>query len=155
MIERCDDYRRVRKLIDANTAPDGAPWILPLGENTYYLIERDDAGDAGVLGLISDYDDTCAGLSCGPVESRFLIHIVMGPRCRGVYAIKSGLNAIGWMFENTHARDIVACAPCDQRHVRVIPSAAGLRYAGTQLGCHLYHIDRPLYRRLKEDPRWA
>ncbi len=133
MIERSFDYRRIKRISDANPVPILGPWEIIASIEYFYLIEKQHNKDLGAWAMVPD-----------PFRAlRYLMHSALGPQCRGRRAIVSGLEAIRWLFANTYARDIVAPVPLTLRHAHAIPRAAGLRDMGTNIeGYRLYYADR-------------
>ena len=97
-LERTQDYRRVKRITDANPMADSPPWTLVISSDFIYLIETDGDKDLGLWVF-------------EPEEDHYLMHSAMTPECRGRNAIESGLNAIGWLFENRDVNAILAPVP--------------------------------------------
>ena len=132
-IERTFDYRRVKKITDANPA-GGLAWQIIISRDYVYLIEVAKGSDVGVW---------C--FEPNPDQARcYYLHAAMTYRCRGRYAIISGLNAIKWLFDANMADHVIAPVPVSLRHARVIPRAAGLAPMGFRDGNQLYWMDRTL-----------
>lgn len=85
MIERCEDYRRLNRLMER----------VMISHDVFYLVERDGNEDIGVW-CLHEWQD---GL---------LMHADMGEKCRGKAARDSGRNALRWIAENTGFSKIYA-----------------------------------------------
>lgn len=137
MIERVTDYRRVKKITDANPISSDNPWQILALDDVFYLVEVEDGEDLGVWCLEPETGMRSHG--------RYLMHSAMGPRCKGKRAVESGLDAIGWLFEHTDADVVVAPVPAELRHARLIPLTAGLSPIGEHNGSKLYMMDREMH----------
>lgn len=133
MIERTQDYRRVKRITAANPMSEDNPWQLTISIDFIYLIEVQGGEDVGVWCF--EPDDECG----------YLMHTAMTPACRGKDAIKSGLDAIGWLYANTDADQIIAPVPARLRHAQLIPRNAGLEYMGAEGGIKFYKMTRDLF----------
>lgn len=132
-LERTQDYRRVKRVADANPMKDRDEWNLVISSRYIYLIENDGENDLGAWCF-------------EPHEDRYLMHAAMGPDCRGRKAIDSGLDAIGWMFENSDIDAILAPVPKRLRHAQIIPQRAGLKVYDEDDSIRTYIMTRKMYR---------
>lgn len=139
MIERTEDYRRVKRITAANPMSEDNPWDLVISHDFYYLIEVKDGKDVGVWCFEPD-----------PAHG-YLMHTAMTPECRGRAAVASGLNAIDWLYENTSANGIVAPVPAELKHAQRIPIAAGLEFMGEKDGVKFYEMNRQLFARIRRE----
>jgi hypothetical protein len=139
MIERTEDYRRVKRITAANPMSEDSPWELIISNDLFYLIEVQDGQDVGVWCFEPDPD------------LGYLMHTAMTPACRGRNAIKSGLNAIGWLYDNTDAEQIIAPVPVHLRHAQLIPRNAGLEYMGGNEKVKYYKMTRDLFAEITKE----
>jgi len=145
MIEHCTDYRRVKRLADANPISEDKPWKLAIWRDVKYLIETDDdtGEDLGVWCFEPDDEK----------ENGFLMHAAMGPKCRGKRAVSSALDAISWLFDNTDACGIIAPINVKTRGACVIAISTGLKPMGEHGDMRRYYIDRSLYADVRKGYR--
>jgi len=121
MIERCLDYRRVKRL---------APWPLCISDTVYYLVDVEEGEDIGVWFF-------------HPNNNSLQIHVNMKEGHRGRRAAQSGRECFGWMFEHTSTKKIVAAIPKDYREVHVMARHVGMTFDGIDArGCRCYSLDR-------------
>lgn len=137
-IERTEDYRRVKRLVDANPIDQESEWKLTISRDVFYLIEVQDGEDVGVW----CFDPTENG--------DYEMHAAMSKACRGKAAVTSGLDAIRWIYENTDANTIIAPVPEYLKYAQRIPIAAGLVYEGMKHGRKIYKMQRELFNELSE-----
>lgn len=137
MIERTEDYRRVKRITAANPMSRDNPWNLVVSSDYFYLLEVQNGQDVGVWCFEPD------------AEHGYLMHTAMTPECRGRDAVKSGLSAIRWLYENTDADQIIAPVPASLRHAQLIPRSAGLRFLGEKDGTKFHQMDRELFADLE------
>lgn len=110
MIERCMDYRRIKKLVD---------WPLTISSKVIYLIET--GSIKGVdLGVWSFFENS------GGYE----IHADM--KIKGQRAVDSGKAAFKWIFDNTDAEFIKAEILKERRDVCGMALLSGMESLGTQ-----------------------
>lgn len=129
MIEHCKDFRRVKKLTDANPMKDHGPWRLSIARDIFYLVEVEDGKDIGAWAF-------------EPYEDGYQMHAAMSDDCRGRKAVASGLDAIAWLFGNTDANAVYAGIPVELKHAHAIPRAAGLRFIGIKDDLRCYEMRR-------------
>ena len=129
MLEHCKDFRRVKKLTDANPMKGRGPWQLSISREIFYLVEVEDEKDIGAWAFV-------------PHEEGYQMHAAMSDDCRGRKAVSSGLNAIAWLFANTEANSVYAGIPVELKHAHVIPRAAGLKFIGVKDGLRCYEMRR-------------
>lgn len=139
MIERTEDYRRVKRITAANPMSEDRPWHLTISSDLFYLIEVQDGQDVGVWCFEPDPD------------LGYLMHTAMTPACRGKAAVASGLDAIRWLYENTDATQIIAPVPVRLRHAQLIPRAAGLEYVGENEKMKYYKMTRDLFAEIAKE----
>ncbi len=106
MIERCFDYRRIKKF---------PAWHVLISDEVYYLMEIKCGKDLGLWTFHPWFD----GL---------LIHANVGDECRGRDAVASAKDAFKWIFENTGCRKIYAAIPNDKRPAQFVASWAGMTW---------------------------
>ncbi len=106
MIERCFDYRRIKKFPE---------WKVQVSSEIFYLMEIQDGKDLGVWTLHKGFDG-------------MLIHASLGDRCRGANVVKSAKAVFRWIFENTDCKAIYACIPNDKRPAQFVASWAGMTW---------------------------
>lgn len=140
MIQHTQDYRRVKRIADANPRGDEIPWKLVVSSDYIYLMEVKDQRDIGVW-CLEPYTKQ---------HGAYAIHVAMSPECRGKHAVHSGLDAICWAFENTDCEAIYGHTPTWLRHAQVIPRAVGMEFLGEEDGCKVYLMTRERFSRLKE-----
>lgn len=136
-LERTQDYRRVKRVTDANPMQDRDEWNLVISSRYIYLVENDGEKDVGVWCF-------------EPHEDVYLMHTAMTKDCRGKKAIDSGLNAIGWLFENSEVDAILAPVPKRLRHAQIIPRRAGLKVYDDDGRIRTYIMTRDMYREKQE-----
>lgn len=112
MIEHTRDFRRVKRLSDANPPFGLDPWDIKIQHDVFYLVEKNKK-DIGVWCF-------------EPHEEGYLMHAAMGPECRGGKAVSSALDAIDWFFTNTSNDHFFAAVPEQYKHVHVICRNTGL-----------------------------
>ncbi len=138
MIERTQDYRRVKALTLANPAEGVPEWELIVSRDFFYLIEVQGGVDVGVWAFEPEEHGV------------YSMHTAMSPDCRGKAAVVSGLSAIKWLYDNTKADKIIAPVPKRLKHAQRIPISAGLVYDGMQEDRKIYKMDRILFNKLGE-----
>lgn len=122
MIERCQDYRRIKKFPD---------WPLWISSRVYYLIEVKDGIDLGVW--------TFEPAAKSNID--FTIHASLGEDCRGKDAIGSARQAFHWMFMNTDCAHIHASIPNDKRHAQFMASWSGMKLQSSDKKRRNYKIE--------------
>ena len=138
MIERTQDYRRVKRLAVENPMDEETPWDFSISRKVFYLIEVKDGKDVGVWAFEPEEHGV------------YSMHTAMSPDCRGKAAVVSGLSAIKWLYDNTKADKIIAPVPKRLKHAQRIPISAGLVYDGMQEDRKIYKMDRILFNKLGE-----
>lgn len=136
-LERTKDYRRVKNITDQNPIDEQVEWQLVISSRYIYLVENDGEKDVGVWCF-------------EPYEGRYLMHTAMTKDCRGKKAIDSGLNAIGWLFENSEVDAILAPVPKRLRHAQIIPRRGGLKVHHEDDRIRTYIMTRDMYRDKQE-----
>ena len=106
MIERCLDYRRIKKFPE---------WNIWISSEVFYLMEIENGEDLGVWIV-------------HPSNHRILIHACMGEKCKGRKAVESAKNAFKWVFENTEISKIYAIISNTKRPAQFVASWAGMKY---------------------------
>lgn len=104
MIERCQDYRRVKKFLASD---------MVVSDKIIYLMETKDDKDLGVWTM-------------DPFLDGFNVHAKMGPECRGRKAVASLRAAFEWVFENTGHDKIYAAIPNSKRAAQMVASWSGM-----------------------------
>lgn len=120
MIERCMDYRRVKKLVE---------WPLVISSEIIYLIDRVEDMDRGLW-------------SFEPEGEGMKIHADLQPGCRGRKAIESAKEAFKWIFENTKAAFIYAGIPANNRAACYVATWAGMKTLGVNDNIKAFKIKR-------------
>ena len=119
MIERCFDYRRIKKFPE---------WKVQVSREIYYLMEIQDGKDLGVWTLHEGFDG-------------MLIHASLGEGCRGRDAVNSARNAFHWIFDNTFCTKIYACIPNDKRPAQLVAKWAGMAWQYNDEDKRYYKIE--------------
>ena len=132
MIEHSREFRRIKKISETNPAEGIGSWDINISQKVFYLMEVEKGRDTGVWCF-------------EPHEEGYLMHAAMGPLCRGAKAVESGLNAMGWLFENTGCDTVIAAVPVELRHAHVIPRQAGLKFIEIRDGCRCSVMRRKDY----------
>jgi len=115
MIERCLNYRRIKRLVD---------WPLVISSKYIYLLETLNGQDKGVWSFFVHPD-------ADPVTGNgYVVHVDMQKDFRGKKVIESGKRAAKWIFKNTEADFIKAEIPKDRMHVRLIANRVGMTSIG-------------------------
>ena len=133
MISHTTDYRRVKRITDANPMEADNPWRLTISREIYYLIEvQENCKDVGVWAF-------------EPHDGGYCMHTAMTRDCRGRKAVRSGLDAIGWLFNHTVAQAVYAAIPEHLKHAHTIPIAAGLKPLGIRDNMRQYIMTRETF----------
>lgn len=119
MIERCLDYRRVKKFPGCS---------ICVSDEVYYLMETKDGVDLGVWSLF-------------PWRDGVSIHADLGPKCRGKDAKESAKSVFKWIFDNTFYKIIYAFIPNNTRPAQIMASIAGMEYMHTESNFRFYKIE--------------
>ena len=128
MIERCFDFRRVKKFYGERTK---------VSMEVVYLMEIENQKDVGCWNFHPWFDGA-------------MIHAEMGKECRGRKAINSVRGAFDWLFENTPADKIYGIIPNDKRHVQIIAVHAGMTFLrDDNTGTRLYLMTREIFHELQ------
>lgn len=106
LIERCTDYRRIKKFPD---------WRVCVSDEFYYLMDTKDGAD---LGLWTFHEE----------EDGAAMHASFGLGCTGEYIKNSAIDAIKWMFENTNYNVIYAAIPNDKRPAQIMAKCVGMEF---------------------------
>lgn len=126
MIERCLDYRRVKRL---------ASWPLCISDTMYYLIDVENGEDIGVWFF-------------HPNGDAFQVHACMKDRHRGRRAARSVKECFRWMFTNTDTKRIVAAIPDAYREVCYMARHVGMSFAGVDgRAFRCYTLDRQTFEK--------
>lgn len=112
MIERCTDYRRIKKFLECPVC---------VSSEIYYLMEIKDGVDLGVWILHPTIHDT----------TNLTGHANLGDGCRGRDALTSARDAFEWIFTNTDFKFIVAKIPNVKRHAQFMVRWAGMQPSGS------------------------
>jgi len=121
MIERCFDYRRVKRL---------AKWPLCVSDEVYYLIDVEDGEDIGVWFF-------------HPNNDAFQVHASMKEGNRGRRAAQSVRECFRWMFAHTKTKKIIAAIPKDYREVHVMARHVGMTFDGIDVrDFRCYSLDK-------------
>lgn len=113
MIERVtNNYRRIKRL-----APD---WNLTVSDQVFYLVEMENGDDIGVM-VFHPCD-----------QDGLLMHVELGYRCRGALALRSGRDALEWIFKNTGHEKIHGEVPGHLRQVCRMVREIGAKFDGIE-----------------------
>ena len=123
MIERSQDYRRIKKLTDH---------CLIVSREAYYLIATESGIDHGVM-LFHPYNDA------------LLMHVEFDKGHRGRFAIKAYREAIQWIFENTPFDIIYGEIPEENRPAHVMARSIGADFHGVDSKLRLYSLKRKTF----------
>jgi len=118
MIERCTDYRRIKKFPD---------WRMLVSHEVFYLMEVKDGKDLGVWTL-------------HPWRDGLLVHVNLGDGCKGKDAKQSAIDIHQWIFANTHYKTIYAKIHNDKRPAQFISIMAGMKFIYSQDNHRFYKI---------------
>ena len=130
MIERSQDYRRVKRL-----APK---WDLVVSDEIYYLVETEVGEDLGAICF-----HPCD-------EDGLLMHVALGEKCRGARAGKAYRNAFAWMFENTEIETLLGRIPDTYQHARVMARNIGGQFNGIDIdGLRCYSVTKRDFEQMK------
>lgn len=111
MIERCMDYRRIKKFIN---------WPLVISSKIIYLIQSDNGKDEGVWTFFKNNDGS----------NSYIIHADMGEEVKGRKAVESGKAAFKWIFDNTKVDFIFASIEQHRKDVCLMAVHAGMKSLG-------------------------
>ncbi len=122
-IEHSRDFRRVKKLVPQD-------WDINISSEFFYLIVVHDGVDVGIFEV-------------HPYKDGLLIHLNMSEECRGKKAVRAGLGAFEWVFDNTDYETIYAVSPPKLRHAHFLANHVGMEYRRTdEAGFRHYEISR-------------
>lgn len=116
MIERCTDFRHIRKFCD---------WDLSIDPECIYLAETDNGG-------IWFFHPHLDGL---------MIHANL--TVSGHVAKQSATDAINWIFANTAWESVYANIPESRHDVRSLAYSVGFRFLNLDGENRLYEFNRP------------
>jgi len=125
MIERCTDYRRIKKFPD---------WRMCVSDEFYYLMDTNDGAD---LGLWTFYEE----------EGVMVMHASFGLGCTGKYIKNSAKDAIKWMFENTDYNAIWAAISNDKKSAQFMAICVGMEFMYKDDGARYYKITNSMENR--------
>ena len=121
MIERCQEYRRIKRL-----APD---WDLIISDEIFYLVV--DSG-AGIICFHPCVD-----------APGMLMHVNLNETCRGARAAQAYHDAFAWMFENTNETILRGRIPSHNRKAHVMAAHSGGRFEEIDIdGLRCYSIEK-------------
>lgn len=123
MIERSQDYRRIKRLTDEK---------LIVSREVYYLIVVASGVDVGVMLF-------------HPYKNALLMHVDMTLACRGRLAANAYVEAMVWVFENTDAHVIYGEIPEENRPAQLMARKTGASFNGIEDGLRLYSIRREAF----------
>lgn len=131
-IERCTQYRRIKRLANVHYPETLGPWPLVVSSEFYYLIEVEDEKDLGFWIFHPRSED-----------DKLQFHAAMGPECKGKKAIASAKQAFDWIFDNTGYNAIIGETPQDIKPAWMMAAKAGMEYQFTDdFGLRTYIIRR-------------
>ncbi len=114
MIDRCFDYRLIKRLAD---------WPPVISQTIIYLVD-----DGVGLWTFHRYRD---GL---------LIHADMSDECRGARAIESAKAAFAWIFDNTGTNKIYARIPAENKPACYMARWSGMTFIATEDNRRCYEV---------------
>ena len=120
MIERCMDYRRIKKLVN---------WPLVISSKIIYLIQSEEGKDEGVW-------------SFEPDGSGVKGHADIGVQGKGKKAVEGAKECIKWIFKNTEAAFVSAGIPTDNKAACCIAAWSGMRTIGVKDNIRQFKITR-------------
>lgn len=115
MINRCFDYRLIKKLV---------PWQPIISNKIIYLTE-DNVG----IWSFHKYRD---GVK---------IHADMGVKCRGKKAIESAKSAFQWIFKNTEFKKIYAEIPIQNKPACHVAVYSGMQFINENNNRRCYEVN--------------
>lgn len=124
MIERTQDYRRIKRLSD---------WDLIVSDRIFYLVVVENNKDLGVLCFL-------------PYNDGLITHASLGPECRGSKAANAYRDSFEWIFNNTNHEIICAEIPYDLRHVCFLARHVGMDFKGVDGPLRLYNIEKNVFK---------
>lgn len=127
MIERCFDYRRIRKWPE---------WRVRISSEVIYLMVVECGKDLGLWTL-------------HPYHDGLMAHANMGDRVRGRAAKKSAYEVLRWVFENTSIEKVYASVSHERKHAKVMVISIGLNPISREADADIYLITKGEYERLE------
>lgn len=115
-MERTFDYRKVKAILGFNP---------PLGLDFIYLL-----------------DNEINMWACNPFKDGIEIHAEMSRLCRGKDAIRSGKEAVKWIFDNTDFNKIYATISIQRKDACLVASNAGMENIKRSEEQRLFLIER-------------
>lgn len=137
-IERTNDYRRVRRLLDKSQNDQGNPWEIIISSDVFYLIEVQGGEDVGVWAVEPQKNGD------------YIVHTAMSPACRGKAALDSARAALRWFYEHTGADIILGTVPKRLKHASRVPREVGFVYEGIKGEFRIYKMTRDLFNKQGE-----
>ena len=132
MIEQTRDFRRIKRLVDANIRNGEDTIDVSISIANLYFLEVEDGKDIGAWGFT-------------PLQDGYRIHAAMSPACRGKKAARSALDAMWHVFQETDAAAIyVATGRQDIGH---LARYVGMERCGVHSGEKLYKMKRVQFRK--------
>ena len=120
MIERCMNYRRIKKLVS---------WPLVISSKIIYLIQSDNGKDEGVWSFEPDGNGVKG-------------HADIGKPGKGRKAIDGAMECIKWIFTNTEAAFISATIPKANKAACYIATCSGMKTIGVKDNIREFKITR-------------
>ncbi len=120
MIERCLDYRRIKKLVD---------WPLVISSKIIYLIQSDNGKDEGVWSFEPDGNGVKG-------------HADIGVYGKGKKAIEGAKECIRWIFKNTEAVFVSAAISRENMKACYLASWSGMKNMGVKDNIRNFKIMR-------------
>lgn len=112
MIERVThNYRRIKRIV-----PE---WSLLASPKIYYLVEREQDNDVGVIVFL-------------PVSDKLVVHVFFKKSHRGKKAAAAIRQAFLWIYENTDHTKITARISVDHRSAHVLARNVGMMFNGIE-----------------------
>lgn len=118
MIERIQDYRRIKRLTKEK---------LIVSSEAFYLIATASGVDCGVIAFY-------------PHEWGLIMHVEFKLGKRGRFASNAYLEAMSWIFDNTTVETLIGEIPQDNRPAHLMARKVGASFNGTKDGLRLYSI---------------
>jgi hypothetical protein len=120
MIERCMDYRRIKKLVT---------WPLVISSKIIYLIQSDNGTDQGVWSFEPDGEGVKG-------------HADIGTQGKGRKAVEGAKECIRWIFKNTEAAFVSAGIPVENKPACCIAAWSGMKSLGIKNNIREFKITR-------------
>lgn len=118
MIERSQDYRRIKKLMQ---------FEMMIGPDIYYLVEHD-GEDLGIW-------------YAHPWRDGAALHVNMTEKCRGARARESGKAVLEWIWKNTPFRKVYGVLPTERCPAMIMAVLIGMKFLYSEQGHRVYGVE--------------